>query len=275
MYGLKAIFKFYIDSSIHVSLAVCAMVLTTSFVIPTAISAELLGFVFFSTITGYNFVKYAGIAGLHHRSLTKNLRFIQLFSLLNFIGLLVLAVFQPIEVLLISAFLGFFTLLYAIPFLPRGKNLRSLKSIKIFIIAFVWAGTAVWLPTQNVDFIFSVEARLRFLQIFVFVLALILPFEIRDLTYDSKELRTLPQLIGVEKTKALGYVLLMLFFLLEFTITSEVKNLIPTFMITLLTGMLIYFSSKKQSDYYASFWVESLPIIWWGLLCLTKVLFVF
>ncbi len=248
------------------------MVLTTSFVWPMVISVELLAFVFFSTVTAYNFVKYAGIAGLHHRSLTKNLRAIQLFSLLNFIGLLVLSIYQPIEVLAISAFLGIFTLLYAIPLLPQGKNLRNLKSIKIFIIAFVWVGTAVWLPLQNFDLIFSLEVMLRFFQIFVFVLALILPFEIRDLTYDSETLKTLPQLIGVSKTKVLGYVLLVIFFMLECWITSEVKNLLCTFLITLITGILIYFSSKKQTDYYASFWVESLPIVWWGLLYFSELL---
>lgn len=260
------------DSSIHVSLAVCTLVMTTSYVLPVTISKELLGFVFFSTITGYNFVKYAGVAKLHHLSLAKNLRIIQLFSLLNFVGLIVLAVYQPIEVILISTFLGIFTLLYAVPFLPQRKNLRSLQTIKVFIIAFVWAGTAVWLPLQKLGLIFSVEAMLRFLQVFVFVLALILPFEIRDLTYDSKDLKTLPQLMGIAKTKRLGYGLLIGFFLLEFLLTSEVENLISTFIITFLTGLMIYFSSKKQTDYYASFWVELIPVTWLVLLWGSKQL---
>ena len=272
MQWLKAIFKFYIDSSIHVSLAVCALMLSSAYVLPVQFSTELVAFVFLSTVTGYNFVKYAGVARLHHMSLAKNLRVIQLFSLACFVGLLVMATYQRLEVILLSAFLGVFTLLYVVPFLPHRKNLRSLQTIKVFIIAFVWAGTAVWLPLEKFSLVFSVEVMLRFLQLFVFVLALILPFEIRDLTYDSETLKTLPQLIGVSKTKVLGYVLLLIFFLLECWITSEVKNLLCTFIVMLLTGILIYFSSKKQTDYYASFWVESLPIVWWGLLYLSELL---
>ena len=42
-----------------------------------------------------------------------------------------------------------------------------------------------------------------------------LPFEIRDMQYDSLKLSTIPQRIGVMKTKIIG-VFMLLFFLLEF-----------------------------------------------------------
>ncbi|MBW2962695.1 hypothetical protein KW502_12925 [Mesonia sp. JHPTF-M18] len=266
MSWLKAIFKFYIDSSIHVSLAVCALVLTTTYVFDITVSLELLAFVFLSTITGYNFVKYAGLAGLHHRTLTKNLQAIQSFSFLNFILLVWLAFHVPLNVLIISGGLGLFTLLYAIPFLPQGKNLRSLKTLKIFIIAFVWAVTAIMLPLEKFELILSITTLWRFLQIFVLILALMLPFEIRDLTYDNNELKTIPQLIGVLKTKHLGYLLLVCFFLFEFLISTKWSNLISALLISLVTSIMIYFSSKEQSKYYASFWVESIPIFWLGFL---------
>ena len=275
MQWLKVIFKFYIDSSIHVSLAVCALLMTTAYILPVYISFELIAFVFFSTITGYNFVKYAGVAGLHHLSLAKNLRVIQLFSLACFVGLLVMAYYQRLEVILVSAFLGIFTLLYAIPFLPQGKNLRSLQTLKIFIIAFVWAGTAVWLPLEQFHSIYSEEVILRFLQVFVFVLALILPFEIRDLSYDSQELKTLPQVLGVQKTKYLGYLFLGVFLLLEFLLKNELSNVISVCIITIFTGLMIYFSSKNQAKYYASFWVEAIPILWLALLWLCNLMLLF
>ena len=274
MQWLKAIFKFYIDSSIHVSLAVCALMLSSVYLLPVQISTELVAFVFLSTVTGYNFVKYAGVARLHHMSLAKNLRVIQLFSLACFVGLLVMASYQRLEVILISAFLGVFTLLYAVPFLPHRKNLRSLQTIKVFIIAFVWAGTAVWLPLENFSFVFSVEVMLRFLQLFVFVLALIIPFEIRDLSYDSMELKTFPQLIGVTKTKGLGYVFLMVFLILEIVLTAQIENLISAIIIAVVLGVMIFSSSKKQSTYYASFWVELIPVIWLALLWGSQELFV-
>jgi len=266
MKSFKNLFKFYIDSSIHVALAVCALSAVTNYFLEVELQLKLLGFVFFSTITGYNFVKYAGIAKLHHRSLTNNLKIIQLFSLACFIGLLVLVFYQTYQTLLISGVLGLFTALYAIPFLPQQKNLRNLKSIKIFVIALVWTGTSCLLPLKNFIIFFSGEVILYFIQIFVFVLALIIPFEIRDLNYDKLALRTFPQLIGIKKTKIAGYLLLVVFLILGYAINNEKNVFIPTLSVSIITALAIALSTKKQTHYYASFWIEAIPVFWLMLL---------
>ena len=38
--------------------------------------------------------------------------------------------------------------------------------------------------------------------------------------------------------------------------------LLNLFFILVIVGFL-YFSNEKRSKYYASFWVESIPIFWW------------
>jgi small-conductance mechanosensitive channel len=54
-----------------------------------------------------------------------------------------------------------------------------------------------------------------FLWLFLFVLALMIPFEIRDMPYDAPfHVPTLPLLLGVQKAKQISYVLLMISFLL-------------------------------------------------------------
>lgn len=75
---IRQVFRFYINSSIHVALAVCAFTASTYEILNLPFAENLLFFVF-GTITGYNFVKYAGIAQLHHRSLTSTLQIIQIF----------------------------------------------------------------------------------------------------------------------------------------------------------------------------------------------------
>lgn len=268
----SSLLKFYLDSSIHVAMAVCALTLTSCYFLEVDITLMLVGFIFFSTITGYNFVKYAGIARLHHISLTKHLRAIQLFSLLCFIALVYFTIHQKITVLVITGVLGLFTTLYAIPFLPNHKNLRSLKSIKVFIIALVWAGTTVWLPLKNWEMLFSWGVIFHFIHIFAFVLAVMIPFEIRDLNYDHVELGTIPQLIGEKNTKKIGYFLLVVFMVLGLFLNSDASVVIPTLVITLVLGVLIYYGNKKQSKYYASFWVEAVPIYWLFLLWIGSLL---
>ena len=50
----------------------------------------------------------------------------------------------------------------------------------------------------------------------MYVVIAILPFEIRDMKYDSIKLATIPQRIGIEKTKIIGALLIVIIFLLEF-----------------------------------------------------------
>ena len=82
---LKQVFNFYINSSIHVALAVYAFTWVTLLQFGLNYNANVLYFVFFATITGYNFVKYFGIAKFHHRGLTNTLKIIQAFSFICFL----------------------------------------------------------------------------------------------------------------------------------------------------------------------------------------------
>ena len=84
---LKRVLDFYINSSIHVALAVVCLTLITLSKFNILIDNNLLLFVFFATITGYNFVKYFGIAKFHHRRLASWLKAIQIFSFFCFLAL--------------------------------------------------------------------------------------------------------------------------------------------------------------------------------------------
>lgn len=260
----RNLFRFYISGSLHVALAICAMGGLTFLTANLAWDGWFFLFLFSASVTGYNFVKYAGYAKFHHRSLTRQLRSIQVFSFLCFILLLVSLLKQSQLFLLYAGALGLFTLLYAVPFLPNHKNLRHIKVLKIIIIAAVWALATAGLPlidAPDVDPLFL----LRIVNYFIFVLALIIPFEIRDLKFDAPNLGTLPQLIGVTKTKKVGYLLLALYLLLSFQLPLEAFALTINFIMALLAGVAIKYASKNQHFYYAAFWVESLPIVWFIL----------
>ncbi|MEZ4778962.1 MAG: hypothetical protein R2786_06220 [Flavobacteriaceae bacterium] len=260
----KSVFNFYLESSIHVSFAVLAFTLATFFEFQLPIRESVLGYVFFGTITGYNFIKYAGIAGLHHRSLAKNLKLIQIFSFFCF-GFFLFFLFQlSRNVLLVSLAFGIVTLLYIFPFYGK-KNLRSFHGIKVFIVAFVWAGTTVVLPWIAIESSWSADWILTFFQRFLWVLVLIIPFEIRDLVYDDTTLGTLPQKLGIKKTKRLGWILLVIVLFLE-GLKDEINGLFfLSFLFAVITnGIFLALSKKNQAQYFSSFWVEGIPIFWMG-----------
>ncbi|MEL6810026.1 MAG: hypothetical protein AAFP76_01685 [Bacteroidota bacterium] len=258
----ERLFQFYINASIHVALAVCSLAMVTVIALNMVPDMNLMGFFFFGTISGYNFVKYAPAAGMHHRSLTRSLKTIQIFSFLCFGMVLLFAYNLPIEVLKVTACFGILTLLYTLPFV-KHKSLRTISGLKIFIVATVWAGVTVVVPVLWSEYEFSADIWLSFFQRFLLVITLTLPFEIRDLPYDKSSLRTIPQQLGIKKAKATGIGFLVLILILE----GFKDEIIPAHFLSLLvlsfiTGILLVFSQKKQPKYFSSFGVESIPIVW-------------
>lgn len=267
---LKQLLNFYINSSIHVALSVFSLSWITLIEHQIPYDKNVLFFVFFATITGYNFVKYFGIAKFHHRRLASWLKMIQIFSFFSFLLLFFFAFKLEQTTLYYIAVFGVITFLYAIPFLPKQffldsqQNLRSIGGLKIYVTALVWTGVTVFLPIINNNLpIINLDVILSGIQRYIFVIVLMFPFEIRDLQYDSLKLSTVPQKIGVMPTKITGVILLAGFFYLEFFKNNiYAQGIFPLAFITIITLLFLLFSNTKQGNYYSSFWVEGLPVLW-------------
>jgi len=261
---LRRFFEFYINASIHVALAVIALVCVTYKELGYPLTTDVLGYVFFGTISAYNFVKYAKAAGLHHRSLTTSMRAIQMTSILSTLALFYFAFQVSITVIYASTFLAAVTFLYAIPVVFQ-KNLRTFSGIKIFLVALVWAGATVLIPWANASAALTSDVWLSFAQRFLIVMAYTLPFEIRDLPYDAPSLRTFPQQFGIKKVKIMGVLLLLIALLLEgFKDDVMLPHFLSLGMLTGVITLLLWRASTNQSRFYASFWVESAPFVWLG-----------
>lgn len=266
---LKQVFDFYINSSIHVALAIVSLTWLTLLEFNLYSEPNILYFIFFASVTGYNFVKYFGLAKFHHRGLANWLKFIQVFSFFCFILMCFYALKLSVDILIYIGIFGLITFLYAIPFLPKHllmdekQNLRNIGGLKIYIIALVWSGVTVFLPILNSSMHISADITITGIQRFVFVIILMLPFEIRDLQYDSLKLSTIPQKIGEKRTKIIGVILLMLFYFLEFLKKEfSLKSTVILLVITFVTLGLLLYSRKNQGQYYCGFWVEGIPILW-------------
>ena len=134
----------------------------------------------------------------------------------------------------------------------------------------VWAGVTVVVPILDAhDILDYQKVTLLFLQRFLIVAVLILPFDIRDIKYDVISLQTIPRKIGIQNTKKLGFVLLLFALVIEFLISTQTtsKNIFLGFSFAILFFLMR--AKENQSKYYSSFWVESLPIAWWILLMIT------
>jgi hypothetical protein len=157
--------------------------------------------------------------------------------------------------------------LYTLPFFPNRKNARNWKGIKIYIVALSWVGATLILPILNAEIAITFDFYLKCVQRFVLIFVLILIFEIIDLQFDDPNLKTVPQQIGVKRTKIIGMLLLIVFYLLEFFKQNFVqKQLLVNLVLVFTILAFLIFSNENRSKYYSSFWVESIPIFWWILL---------
>ena len=265
---LKRLLDFYINSSLHVALAVLSFCVLTTYELDLNSSIVLFSAVFCAAIVGYNFVKYFGLAKFYYRSLTTKLKYIQLVSALSILGLGYAFLQLQSATQMLLFFLGLITFFYSIPMgLKTPKNLRSIGGVKIYIIAFVWAMTTVALPILESQLSLNFEHWILIVQRTFIIIVLMLPFEIRDLDLDQIYLSTIPQKIGVRNTKIIGYALLGDALLLEFVKHQFDQNrfLIVVFLVVILILFLAK-STPKRSRYYTAFWVEAIPILTLGIL---------
>ncbi|WP_456379133.1 hypothetical protein [Lutibacter sp.] len=271
MHFLKKIVDFYIFSNIHVALA--GFSLTKITLLKFGISSNLTPiFVALSILISYNFIRFFEIK-------TNRLDWFREWFFRHTYYLLLLSVLATILIVYITFFsifnlnslyillpFAFMTIFYAVPLFKIGKvevSFRNFPSIKIFSIVIAWAGITVFFPLYEAEVNFNSMVFIEFFQRIVFLIAITLPFDIRDMAIDSKSLKTLPQLFGIKTVKKVGYLLLVLFIFLEFTkginTNSEIYIAI---IIAIIAVLLLRFSNPDRKRYYTSFWVESIPIIW-------------
>lgn len=232
-----------------------------------SLNQSIANFVFFGTIVGYNFVKYDALARAKKLLMRTELKIIALFS---FFALILVGFYffqlQRITQIVAVAFLSI-TLLYTLPFFPNRRNARNWAGVKIYIVALCWVGVTLGLPVLNAAISITSDFYLKCIQRFVLIFVLVLIFEIIDLANDDPHLKTVPQQIGVKRTKILGILLLIPFYFLEFLKSNfDEIQLIVNLILVALISLFLLFANEKRSKYYTSFWVESVPIIWWLLL---------
>lgn len=266
MKSIKALFDFYLNGSIHVALAVLSLVLMTNHMFQNPFDLPMAGFAFFGTIFGYNFIKYETFFR-NKKPLWTELKAIAVLSVLSLLAT-VYFFFCLERITQITAVIFFgLTFLYTVPVFSKKKNIRNWSGVKIYIVAICWSGVTTLLPLMNAGTEVFSDVILKCCQRFILVIILILIFEIIDLRTDAPSLETVPQKIGVQKTKILGILLLLPLYFLEFLKTAvDANQLFINAILVVVTALFMIFANERRSKYYTSFWVETIPIFWLFLL---------
>lgn len=254
MLVLKQIFDLYIKSSLHVAFAIFSFVKVVELSLNISSNVFLETAIFSGSVLGYSVLKYYEFWKSTKFSLHKNKSVLGITTLAF---LTFLFCFLHLKFTFQIAFLQIFFLVVWYPFL------RKYWFLKTGIVSFCVTYVVSYIPTLDTKMLFFYDTILQ-VKLFFLICALLIPFEIYDSQHDVVTLQTVPQKFGIKKTKYLGYLFLISFCILSLLLRYEFLDII----IAIVIGLFIRFSSTKNTKYYTSFWVESIPILWWLILVL-------
>ena len=262
MLFIKKLFDFYIKSSFHLGVCVVSLYIISIYKLEIDLNYYILTCLFSSTIVVYNFIKYASTLPYYFFVQNAPIKKIQIVSFFFGFFLLYSLFFLSVEALFFGFFLFVICVLYVFPINHSISNFRNRSKIKIFLVAICWSGSTVIFPFIESNNINYGDSMLLFVQFFLFVIVCTVPFEIRDLKYDSNDLKTIPQIYGTNNSKYISYVLIFIFFSISFISNGTSIDLISDLLISFVLVFIIYLTKENQGKYFSSFWVESLPIYW-------------
>lgn len=291
---MKSILHWILYSNLLIALGAVAFTARGFFLLDAAnaYDSEVPIFAGFATLCVYLLIRFAAVERI--KAYPRNSRWAFFFNNIDFLrsvmyisGIIVVIVYLqlPTQVQLVLFIPGIISVLYGLP-LRYGKKktrLRDIGIIKIFLITFVWAFIGSVLPATVVgstpaDPHIMQRAGILFLADACFILAITLPFDIKDMDIDQQnQVRTIPVIIGREMTINLALLLLFiagviytLFYRVWFV--SDIDLTIPMCTSVVISGMTIYLSNRTKDDYVYFGLLDGMIILQWLLVMISYML---
>lgn len=289
----SSILDFLLFSNLFIAVCAVAQGLVTYHLLKTEPNQHILAFLFFSTLLIYNLAVLLAKPKHPQQSPFKRVRWIFAHHRLTISTTLISALcliplgllYLSFEAQLLMLFVGLLAVAYNIPFLTlNGKKigLRNIPGIKLFLIGLVWASSCVLLPIVEMESLQKVqiplgETVLLVAKRFLFICAITVPFDIRDLYQDKLyELKTIPVMLGEKKAWIFCQVLLAIYLLLLVLFTQgfniDVAGLAAT---VFLTGWLIFKSDIKRNEYFYFFYLDGTMLLQYIILLLCSYMSTF
>lgn len=125
----------------------------------------------------------------------------------------------------------------------RGIALRELPFLKSHLVSISWTAVVIVMPLLNAGL--NSQALSFGIAHYFYFLAVTIPFDIRDLKYDSGKMKTLPQYFGIVGAKWIGAVALLLFAVMMVWIDNAIGTN-PVFHFANAMQLLLLFKMNEN-----------------------------
>jgi len=289
----QPVFDFLLFSNVFMGLCTVAQGLVTFYLIGSKPVVPVIWLLFTSTLGIYSFSILLTKPTHPDKSPYKRVRWffshyrlMVTFTIVSLLSLIPLFFLISIESRILMVFLSIISFFYSIPIFAIGDQkfgLRNIPWLKQFLITLVWTMSTVLLPILEAQHFHLTSISMRDTTIliakrFLFIAALTVPFDIRDLFDDRKSgLKTVPVVWGEKNAYLFCQVLLAGYVVLLFLFRNNGFN--PNFwaltITTVLTGWLIFKSKWKKDEYYYFFFMDGVLILQYLVLLLFNWLSVY
>lgn len=276
-------------SNIFIALCAVAQGLVTYQLLGTEPEKHVLGLLFCSTLALYNFSILLARPNKPERSPFRRVRWIFshyrlmiTLTIISVLSILPLVFFLNTSSKILLVSLAIVSVAYSLPIFSihdKHFGLRNIPGVKLFLIAAVWSLSCVLLPILELEN--SIEASVTLsdsiiliAKRFLFIAAITVPFDIRDLFQDkTSELKTIPVILGEKNALLICQGLLVIYVVLLFLFTRSIDgNFIGLMLTIVLSGWLIFKSKWKKDEYYYFFYLDGTMIVQFLMLLLCNQL---
>jgi 4-hydroxybenzoate polyprenyltransferase len=282
----EPVFDFLLFSNVFMALCAIAQALVTFYLIGAKPVVPVIWLLFTSTLGIYNFCILLTKPSDPGHSQYKRVRWffshyrlMVTFTIVCLLSLIPLFVLMSMESRILLIFLSIVSFAYSIPLFSINDQkfgLRNIPGLKQFLISLVWTMSTVLLPILEAQHFQLTNISMRDTTIliakrFLFISALTIPFDIRDLFEDQRSgLKTVPVLWGEKSAYLFCQVLLAGSIILLFIFRNNGFNANFWALTTtvLLAGWLIFKSKWDKNEYYYFFFMDGVLILQYLMLLL-------
>jgi len=182
-----------------------------------------------------------------------------LVLLLITVYLFLILIRWQVEPLLCISLAGILGLWYVYPLVKIP--LREIPGAKALVVACVWLLVVVIFPLSN-EGLSACMSPMEFMSYYVFFLGMAIPFDIRDLKYDSMKLKTIPQLVGMRWAKYCCMLCVATFWLS--TKSNDTFDFYFLGVTAILIGLIWGIKTNRPDWYYALIDLTIIPMVWFA-----------